>query len=152
LPQQGSVRRVRSGPDNMSAASVQEAAGESRNEADSRFEPEHRGTERSGASKPPQWSLLTMGSKRESASPQGCPHKFGFAPPPRGAKPGNRVRPQGARFARGSNETPASTEARPLPLLRAFPNSCSGLHSTALTKREIAFAAEHQMIKHVNPE
>ena len=50
MPQQGSVRRVRSGPDNMSAASVQEAPGESRNDADSRFEPEHRGTERSGAS------------------------------------------------------------------------------------------------------
>ena len=31
LPQQSSVQRVRPGPDNMSAASVQEVAGESRN-------------------------------------------------------------------------------------------------------------------------
>ena len=55
----------------MSAASVQEAAGESRNEADSRFEPEHRGTERSGAVRAPAVESPYNGSKREAASPQG---------------------------------------------------------------------------------
>ena len=44
----------------MSAASVQEAPGESRNDADSRFEPNKTGRNEVGPPEPPQWSLLSM--------------------------------------------------------------------------------------------
>jgi len=53
----------------MSAASVQEALGESRNDADSRFEPNKTGRNEVGPPEPPPVESPLNGSMRESASP-----------------------------------------------------------------------------------
>ena len=74
-PQRGSVRRVRSGPDHLSAAFVQEAAANSGGFAVSRFEPEKRHGAKWG--QPPSSGVSTAIAKREAASPQGCPLRWG---------------------------------------------------------------------------